>query len=333
MRPLPGPEEPEADGAARNSEPRAIGTGQARHAVSDPRAPNHNRVVSRPRRQIWDLEADESGARPNPEIDAQTAAYAAAHQNSEPRPISHPQAPRRLSEGHYHDAPPASEPLVLRNPVAPPSQPRYATSPHPEDTQPRQPRQFGASYDRAPMARDHGYEDYGHPSAPPHHPGPSHVSGNPAKTRILGFHADAAQGDALDHAAHAQARLPRFPAGWLVVTDGPGLGAFFAVTTSVSAIGRGSDQDICLDFGDTSISRQNHAAVAYDLEQNRFFLGHGSKSNVVRRNNQPVLSTEELLDGDLIRIGKTTLRFVALCGADFTWPAEALEDAEGGHYG
>ena len=60
-------------------------------------------------------------------------------------------------------------------------------------------------------------------------------------------------------------------------------------------------------------------AIAYDAEQNRFFLGHGNKSNIVRRNGMPVLSTEEIVNGDTIRIGKTSLRFVALCGPDFRW--------------
>jgi hypothetical protein len=32
-----------------------------------------------------------------------------------------------------------------------------------------------------------------------------------------------------------------------------------------------------------------------------------------------VLATEEMHDGDMIRIGKTTLRFVALCGSEFRW--------------
>jgi hypothetical protein len=123
----------------------------------------------------------------------------------------------------------------------------------------------------------------------------------------------------------------RFPAGWIVVVEGPGRGAYFAVTNSVSSIGRGLDQSICLNFGDASISRNNHAAIAYDAEQNRFFLGHGNKSNIVRRNGQPVLSTEELMDGDAIRIGKTTLRFVALCGPGFTWgpdPEEGQPNAD-----
>lgn len=140
-----------------------------------------------------------------------------------------------------------------------------------------------------------------------------------AKTRILGFHAQELEADGFALGAEPEKRGPVFPAGWLVVIDGPGRGAYFAVTTHVSTIGRGADQDVALDFGDMSISRSGHASVLYDGEQNRFFIGHGNKANVVRRNGQPVLATEEMFHGDMIRIGKTTLRFVALCGEDFTW--------------
>jgi hypothetical protein len=152
-----------------------------------------------------------------------------------------------------------------------------------------------------------------------------------AKTRVLGFHARDLETDAISAVARKSVGDVRFPAGWIVVVDGPGRGAYFAVTNSVSSLGRGLDQSICLNFGDASISRNNHAAIAYDAEQNRFFLGHGNKSNIVRRNGQPVLSTEELMNGDEIRIGKTTLRFVALCGPDFTWGADPEE--EGAHDG
>ena len=110
-----------------------------------------------------------------------------------------------------------------------------------------------------------------------------------------------------------------YPVGWLVVIKGPGVGTSFALSNGVSQIGRSEDQAIPLAFGDTSISRNNHAAVAYDDEENKFFLGHGGKSNLVRLNDRPVLSTEPLAHGDRIRIGETTLIFAALCGEDFTW--------------
>lgn len=154
------------------------------------------------------------------------------------------------------------------------------------------------------------------------------------KTRLLGFQAEQGPNDVFagDEAASDAGRGPAapkvtFPAGWIVVIDGPGRGACFTLHGGVSQIGRGDDQAVRLDFGDTSISRNNHAAVAYDDEQGKFFLGHGGKSNLVRLNGNPVLSTEEMQNGDQIRIGETTLKFVALCGEDFTWAGGSGEDA------
>ena len=111
----------------------------------------------------------------------------------------------------------------------------------------------------------------------------------------------------------------RFPVGWLVVVKGPGRGEAFTLQTGVAQIGRGAGQQVRLDFGDNSISRENHAAIAYDPEQKAFFIGHGGKANLVRRNGRPVLSTEEMQAGDLIVIGETTLRFAPLCGPEFSW--------------
>ncbi|OUS36603.1 hypothetical protein A9Q94_08855 [Rhodobacterales bacterium 56_14_T64] len=108
---------------------------------------------------------------------------------------------------------------------------------------------------------------------------------------------------------------------------GPGRGATYTLFSGVTVIGRGEDQTVRLDFGDNSISRDNHAAIAFDAEKNAFYIGHGGKANLVRRNDRPVLSTEELGMGDLIRIGETTLRFVPLCGPDFGWNEAQQSDA------
>ncbi|MCG6883157.1 MAG: FHA domain-containing protein, partial [Silicimonas sp.] len=144
------------------------------------------------------------------------------------------------------------------------------------------------------------------------------------KTRLLGFQADDEAKDvfAAKTGGPAPVVADRFPTGWIIVIDGPGRGASFSLHVGVSNIGRGEDQAVRLDFGDTSISRNNHAAVAFDEEQGKFFLGHGGKSNLVRLNGKPVLSTEEMADGDEIRIGETSLKFVALCGEDFSWTSD-----------
>ena len=48
-------------------------------------------------------------------------------------------------------------------------------------------------------------------------------------------------------------------------------------------------------------------ATQRKLREAQFFLGHGGKANLVRLNDKPVLSTEEVSSSDLIRIGETSL--------------------------
>lgn len=152
------------------------------------------------------------------------------------------------------------------------------------------------------------------------------------KTRLLGFSAPSSQAhDPLSPAAQPSAATQaHFPVGWLVVVDGPGKGASFSLFDGLTQIGRGEGQTVRLDFGDNTISRDNHAAIAFDAEQRRFFFGHGGKANLVRLNSQPVLSTETLPPNSIIRIGETTLRFVALCGEDFVWSHTETEVASVG---
>ena len=149
------------------------------------------------------------------------------------------------------------------------------------------------------------------------------------KTRVLGFEPQHAavvplfdEGRMEDEGQPgSKANMVMFPTGWLVVVQGPGRGAAFALTQGVSQIGRGVDQTVALDFGDMAISRQNHAAIAYDASTHRFHIGHGGKSNLVRLNGKPLLSTEELGDGDEIQIGETTLLLKVLCTPAFNWTA------------
>lgn len=151
---------------------------------------------------------------------------------------------------------------------------------------------------------------------------PPHRRSGRVKTRLIGFeHASGETTPAFDPAKR-DAPAFEFPVGWLVIVAGPGRGTSIPLAAGVSQIGRGDDQAVQLDFGDTSISRSNHAAVAYDDEQRAFFIGHGGKANLVRRNGKPVLSTEQLLNGDELRIGETTLRFVALCDEAFSWSGQ-----------
>jgi hypothetical protein len=149
------------------------------------------------------------------------------------------------------------------------------------------------------------------------------------KTRVLGFEPQpAAVVPLFDEGrmdefgdSGSKAGVVQFPTGWLIIKEGPGRGAAFALSQGVSQIGRGSDQTVALDFGDMAISRQNHAAIAYDAGSHQFHIGHGGKSNLVRLNGKPLLSTEVVGDGDEIQIGETTLLLKVLCTPSFNWAA------------
>jgi hypothetical protein len=150
------------------------------------------------------------------------------------------------------------------------------------------------------------------------------------KTRLLGF--EKSDGDVVDLFNDAPSAAPsrsiKFPVGWIVVSEGPGRGESFSLMAGMSQIGRGEDQAVKLDFGDNSISRTNHAAIVFDPDSKEFLLGHGGKSNIVRLNDKPLISNEMLKSGDIIRIGETVLRFVALCGKSFNWSDGATGEDE-----
>lgn len=107
--------------------------------------------------------------------------------------------------------------------------------------------------------------------------------------------------------------------GWLVVIDGPGRGRSLEIGTGANPIGRAPGQKLCLNFGDTRISRERHAVVVYDPVSRRFFLQNGPVRNLTYRGSEVVLEPVELRHGDTITVGGTRLHFVAYCGADFGW--------------
>lgn len=150
------------------------------------------------------------------------------------------------------------------------------------------------------------------------------------KTRLMGF--DTADNHVAglfdeERAATETLRLES-PVALVMVTRGPGFGATFALKAGLSQIGRGEDQAVQLDFGDMAISRENHAAIVYDPKEHGFLLGHGGKSNLVRLNGKPVVTTMDLKNGDEIEIGETRMRFVAICSEDFNWEQAGNEGGD-----
>lgn len=249
----------------------------------------------------------------------QTRLHTLDLEEPEDQPAAPETAVRQAAEEPPQPAPMPQHPAPIRQRAAPAIPTPLAHTPVAE--QPQVPPQPAI---REPAAAD--------PALPIDVPSPAMGRGasraGRVKTRLLGFSPGQAAADPFaQNSDSSENRYTQYPVGWLAVVKGPGRGATFTLFSGVTIIGRGEDQTVRLDFGDNSISRSNHAAIAFDPEQNSFFIGHGSKANLVRRNDRPVLSTEELTMGDLIRIGETTLRFVPLCGPNFGWNDAQQGDA------
>src|SRR5262245_21090468 len=107
--------------------------------------------------------------------------------------------------------------------------------------------------------------------------------------------------------------------GWFVIQAGPGKGSFVPIYEGMNSVGRGRDQRVVLDFGDNRIVPAGHFFVTYEPKGRKFYLNHGSQTNLVYVNNSVVLAPIELHSGNVIELGATKLRLLPLCGPDFQW--------------
>jgi hypothetical protein len=107
--------------------------------------------------------------------------------------------------------------------------------------------------------------------------------------------------------------------GWVVITSGPGKGVSLELGAGANAVGRDPSQKVCVDFGDPEIHREKHAMIVYDPKSRRFFLQSGDTRNLTYLNDSVVLAPAELMGGETITLGQTQLRFIPLCGKDFSW--------------
>ncbi|MGJ4949957.1 FHA domain-containing protein [Bradyrhizobium sp. HKCCYLS20291] len=107
--------------------------------------------------------------------------------------------------------------------------------------------------------------------------------------------------------------------GWLVAVAGPGKGKARPIFEGRNSVGRDAEQRIPLDFGDTEISREKHFFITYEPKKRFFHISIGDKANLVYLDGDVVLDSKVLNEGCEIEVGKTKLRFVPLCGPNFSW--------------
>ncbi|MCR5162099.1 MAG: FHA domain-containing protein, partial [Lachnospiraceae bacterium] len=110
--------------------------------------------------------------------------------------------------------------------------------------------------------------------------------------------------------------------GWLVAIDGPDMGRDFKLFADKNYIKRAqygnvTTRDILLN--DETVSRNNHAVVAFYAATEQFFCAGGDARELFSLNNEPVLETRILKKGDILTVGKTKLMFVPFCGEMYHW--------------
>ncbi len=106
--------------------------------------------------------------------------------------------------------------------------------------------------------------------------------------------------------------------GWLVCIEGAEKGKDYRIEAKNNSIGRSEKMDICIK-GDTTISRDNHARLAYDVKHNAFHLIPAESTNGIYINDEPAYIPTKLNAGDLIEFGESKFRFVPFCDESFTW--------------
>ena len=112
---------------------------------------------------------------------------------------------------------------------------------------------------------------------------------------------------------------PILLSGWLAVISDKGKGKSYTLTFGLNTIGRGEGNHVSIQNGDTSISREKHAVIIYDYENNIFFIKHGEGQYLSYLNGEVLLETKQLKANDIIKVGSTKLIFIPLCSDQFTW--------------
>jgi pSer/pThr/pTyr-binding forkhead associated (FHA) protein len=96
--------------------------------------------------------------------------------------------------------------------------------------------------------------------------------------------------------------------GKLTVTDGPGAGNSVKIYTGTNQIGRGNDMRVQINFGDDTISRQQHAVITFDGKNLEARIYDGGKPGGVWVNGTRVTGDQPIKFGDMIKLGETTLK-------------------------
>ena len=106
--------------------------------------------------------------------------------------------------------------------------------------------------------------------------------------------------------------------GWLVCIEGNDRGRDFRLHAGYNSIGKNPENDVSIP-SDHTISRDRHAVIAYDQEENLYFFAPANGVNLLRLNGKVLMSPSEIKANDVLTIGKSKLLFIPLCSDKFQW--------------
>lgn len=96
--------------------------------------------------------------------------------------------------------------------------------------------------------------------------------------------------------------------GRLTIVEGPGAGNAVSIYSGTNQIGRGNDMRVQINFGDDTISRQQHAVITFDTKNLEVRVYDGGKAGGLWVNGVRVTADQAVKFGDLIKLGETTLK-------------------------
>ena len=109
--------------------------------------------------------------------------------------------------------------------------------------------------------------------------------------------------------------------GWLACIEGNDQGRDYRLHAGYNTIGKNPGNDICIT-GDSAVSRDRHAMIAYDQEENLFFFAPGNGVNLLRLNNKVLMTPTVINAYDILTIGRSKLIFIPLCSERCTWGSQ-----------
>jgi pSer/pThr/pTyr-binding forkhead associated (FHA) protein len=132
------------------------------------------------------------------------------------------------------------------------------------------------------------------------------MSGNETKIKR---HGETGSGEALDDISTQLIRdKSNQTVGKLTVVEGAGSGKSVNIYTGTNQIGRGDDMRVQINFGDDTISRQQHAVITFDAKNLEVRIYDGGKPGGLWVNGSRVTADQAVKFGDLIKLGETTLK-------------------------